>query len=78
MPNLIRFLIAKFTNGSVLGLVVALAILRADFAEIARLIAASGNETALTLLSFAQAALLFGTLGMSVAVMNADAEIDGR
>ncbi len=67
MPRLIRFLLSRFTNGAVLGLAVAEALLWADFGQLASLFAGS---VALTLLFFGQAAMLFGTLGMSVAVMN--------
>lgn len=67
MPRLIRFLLSKFTNGAVLGLSVAEVLLWADVGHLASLFAGS---VVLTALFFAQAAMLFGTLGMSVAVMN--------
>lgn len=70
MPRLIRFLLARFADGFVLGLAVALAILWSDLGHISRLMAASGHEAALTAFFFAQAGLLFGTFGMCVAVMN--------
>ncbi|HLQ19835.1 MAG TPA: hypothetical protein VK146_12735 [Tabrizicola sp.] len=70
MPRLIRFMLEEFANGAVLGLVVALFMLWIDLGRIASLLATSGHETALTLLFFSQAGLLFGTLGMGVAVMN--------
>lgn len=70
MPRLIRFMLSHFANGAVLGLSFGLALLWTDVGEIDRLLAASNNAAALTALFFAQAALLFGTLGMSVAVMN--------
>lgn len=70
MPRLIRFMLCHFANGTVLGLAVGLVLLRADVGQLQTLFATSQHDAALTALFFAQAALLFGTLGMSVAVMN--------
>ena len=69
MPRLIRFMRSKFTNGAVLGLTLGEALLWADVGRLASLFASSAVVTGLF---FVQAALLFGTLGMSVAVMNLD------
>lgn len=76
MPRLIRFLLARFADGVALGLAVGLAILWADLGQLARLISTSGHDASLTALFFAQMALLFGTFGMAVAVMNLS-EADG-
>jgi hypothetical protein len=70
MPSLIRFLINHFGNGVVLGLVCAETLLFSDVLQIGSLVEASRHSGVLTLLFFGQAALLFGTANMSVAVMN--------
>lgn len=70
MPRLIRFLLAHFAEGAVLGLAVGLAILWADLGQLTRLFAASGHDAVLTTFFFVEMALLFGTFGMAVAVMN--------
>lgn len=70
MPLLIRFLINHFGNGVVLGLVCAEVLLFSDVLQIGSLVEASRHSAVLTLLFFGQAALLFGTANMSVAVMN--------
>lgn len=70
MPRLIRFMLSHFANGTVLGLAVGLVLLRADVGHLQSLFSASEHDAALTALFFAQAGLLFGTFGMSVAVMN--------
>lgn len=70
MPHLIRFLLARFAEGVALGLATGLAILWTDLGQLARLFAASGHDAMLTALFFMQMALLFGTFGMAVAVMN--------
>jgi hypothetical protein len=70
MPQLIRFLICHFGNGVVLGLACAETILLTDAFQLGRLVDAGDHSAALTLLFFGQAALLFGTANMSVAVMN--------
>lgn len=69
MPRLIRFMLAEFANGAVLGLTFGLALLWADVGSLGRLLGDSPSSAALTALFFIQAALLFGTLGMSVAVI---------
>jgi hypothetical protein len=71
MPRLIRFMLSKFTNGAVLGLIFGEALLWADVGRLASLLISSAL---LTGLFFAQTAVLFGTLGMSVAIMNLDDE----
>ncbi|MES2542933.1 MAG: hypothetical protein V4583_20495 [Pseudomonadota bacterium] len=70
VPRLIRFLLSRFVDGAVLGLAVGLAILWSDLGEVARLLAASKHDAVLTALFFGHTALLFGTFGMCVAVMN--------
>lgn len=70
MPRLIRFMLASFRDGAVMGLAVALGVMRADVGSIGRLLEADASGGLLCLLVFAQAALLFGTLAMAVAVMN--------
>lgn len=70
MPLLIRFLISHFGNGVVLGLVCAEVLLFSDAFQLGSLVEASRNSGGMTLLFFAQAALLFGTVNMGVAVMN--------
>jgi hypothetical protein len=70
VPLLIRFLISHFGNGVVLGLVCAEVLLFSDAFQLGSLVEASRNSGGMTLLFFAQAALLFGTVNMGVAVMN--------
>lgn len=70
MPLLIRFLINHFCNGVVLGLICAEALLFTDALQLGSLVEASRNSGGVTLLFFGQAALLFGTANMGVAVMN--------
>jgi hypothetical protein len=69
MPTLIQFLLTEFANGVVVGLTFALALLWCDVGSLGALLRDSPSSAALTALFFGQAALLFGTLGMSVAVM---------
>jgi hypothetical protein len=70
MPLLIRFLIHHFANGVVLGLACAEVILFTDAFQLGSLVETSRNSGGVTLLIFGQAALLFGTANMGVAVMN--------
>jgi hypothetical protein len=69
MPKLIRFLLSHFADGAILGLLLSEAILVTDFARLASLVATSGQGGALTILFFAQSAMVFGTLNLAVGVL---------
>jgi hypothetical protein len=70
MPQLICFMLRHFSNGVVLGLCCAEALLLTDTLGLGQLIEGSPHDGAVTLLFLGQAALLFGTANMGVAVMN--------
>jgi hypothetical protein len=70
LPRLLRFMLAQFCNGAVLGLILAEAVLWWDVMGLHQLIVGSAQGATLTAAFFAYAAMLFGTLAMNVAVMN--------
>lgn len=70
LPRLLRFMLAQFCNGAVLGLILAEAVLWWDIMGLHQLIVGSAQGATLTAAFFAYAAMLFGTLAMNVAVMN--------
>lgn len=69
MPRLIRFLLSEFANGVVIGLTFGLVLIWSDVGGLGRLLSDSPSSGMMTALFFGQAAMLFGTLGMSVSVM---------
>jgi len=70
LPRLLRFMLAQFCNGAVLGLILAEAVLWWDIMGLHQLIVGADQGATLTAAFFAYAAMLFGTLAMNVAVMN--------
>lgn len=68
LPRLIRFMLANFADGVALGWACGLVVTWFDLAGVGGLLAS--HDPALTLLFFAYSGGLFGTLAMSVAVMN--------
>ncbi|NEX46494.1 hypothetical protein [Pseudotabrizicola algicola] len=70
MPRLLSFMLRQFCNGAVMGLAFAQLLLWANVGNLPALLASDPHGGALTGFYFAQGALLFGTLGMSVALMN--------
>ncbi|MFP5478107.1 MAG: hypothetical protein ACLGIE_00235 [Alphaproteobacteria bacterium] len=70
LPRLLRFMLAQFCNGAVLGLILAEAVLWWDVMGLHQLIVRGEQGATLTAAFFAYAAMLFGTLAMNVAVMN--------
>lgn len=69
LPRLIRFMLLHFANGVALGWTCGLLVLWFDLGNVGSLLART-DSAALTALFFGQWGLLFGTLAMSVAVMN--------
>jgi hypothetical protein len=69
MPRLIRMMLAGFGDGAMAGLCTGEAILLTDAGRLHSLLAASPDGGSWTAVYFAMAALVFGTLGMSVAVL---------
>lgn len=69
LPQLIRFMATQFADGVALGWACGLALIRLDVGSIGSLLERSGSA-AMTALFFVQGGLLFGTLAMSVALMN--------
>lgn len=70
LPRLVRFMLRHFANGAVLGLILAELLLWGDVLGLRQLVVLTEAGTILTLAFLAYAAMLFGTLAMSVAVMN--------
>jgi len=75
LPKLIRFMIEHFANGVALGWSVGLFVIWLDFGAIGSLLASSDSGW-LTALFFFKGGMLFGTLAMSVSVMNLGHEKD--
>lgn len=69
LPKLVRFMVVHFADGVALGWACGLLLIRMDFARIGSLLASSDTGW-LTALIFVQIGLLFGTVHMSVALMN--------
>ena len=69
LPKLIRFMGMHFADGVVLGWICGLLVIWSDLFNIGTLLENSGNVL-LTILFFSQSGLLFGTLNISVSVMN--------
>ncbi|WP_374645903.1 hypothetical protein [Tabrizicola sp.] len=70
LPRLVRFMLRHFANGAVLGLILAELLLWGDVLGLRQLVVLTEAGATLTLAFLAYAAMLFGTLAMSVAVMN--------
>lgn len=68
-PRLIRLMLRHFLDGVVIGWSFGLLLLWRDVAGLGTLLA-SNDSAALTALFFIQGGLMFGTFGMTVAVMN--------
>ena len=68
-PRLIRFMTTHFADGVALGCAFGLLLIWFDVGHIGSLLERHGSGL-LTALFFLQSGLLFGTLAMSVAVMN--------
>ncbi len=70
LPRLIRFMALHFADGVALGWSCALAMIWFNILNLGALLESHGS-TLLTALFFLQSGLMFGTLAMGVAVMNA-------
>lgn len=69
LPRLIRFMLSRFADGVALGWSCGLMVLWFDIGNVGSLLAGM-DSAVLTALFFATVGLMFGTLAMSVAVMN--------
>lgn len=70
LPRLVRFMLRHFANGAVLGLILAELLLWGDVMGLRKLVVLPEAGALLTLAFLVHAAMLFGTLALSVAVMN--------
>jgi hypothetical protein len=70
MPRLIQFLLVSFADGAAMGLTFGELLLWTDTAGLASLMAASEAGAGVALLFLMQGALIFGTAGAAVSVMN--------
>ena len=75
LPQLIRFMLAHLANGVALGWTVGLLVICFDIGTVGSLLA-SFDSPWLTGLFFFHGGLLFGTLAMSVSVMNLGSDED--
>lgn len=73
LPRLLRFMIDTFMDGAVMGCVFGLVMIRLDTAGLGTLLEGHGTAGP-TALFLGQGALMFGTLGMAVAVITLGAE----